>query len=753
MTDQENSYESFLKSKELVALPQGKDIDPAAINPLLADFQRAITSWACWKGRAAVFADTGLGKTWIQLAWAQAMDEITLIVAPLAVAYQTVKEGEKLGIPVRYIRHSDQVLRAECRIYITNYEMLDHFLPEKFGAVVLDESSILKNLTGKTKQKLVEMFAQTPYRLCCTATPAPNDITELANHSEFLGVMPRQEMLATFFTYNASGTSKADAWRVKGHAVKAFYRWMASWAMPCKKPSDLGYEDDGYILPALHNELIVTDNDWSPPGMLPGFGEYVSVSAVDAKRLRHDTITDRLSAALELVNASDEQFVIWAGLNDESDALAAAIPGSINVEGKMKAEEKAAALMSFINGDYRVLISKVSIAGFGLNMQNCHNMIFFGLDYSWEQYYQAIRRIWRFGQKSEVNVWVVTSKQGRQIYDVILKKEKEAESMTHELITASTEYAIEELHHLYHQDWKYGEGEQSGDGWTMWLGDSVMRMKDIDDNSIDLSVYSPPFSDIFVYSASPQDVGNNSNTEQFLEHYGYIIRENLRITKPGRLCAVHIADARAFKSIDGYMGRKDLSGDIIEAYVNAGWIYRQRITIDKNPQAQAIRLKDHGLMFKTLDSDATDLAGGHADYLLIFRKPGDNQVPVLPVVNGDMTRDDWILWAHPVWYDVRETNTLNERVARTDADEKHMCPLQLDVIERVVKLWSNPGETVFSPFAGIGSELYEAIRWGRRGFGIELKPEYFNVACRNLSNAESLRGQTLFEWADEQTMG
>lgn len=747
------TYEEFLQSKELIALPDGKSIDAENISTTLFPFQRDIVRWACYKGRAAVLLDTGLGKTLVSLEWARLMDEVTLIVAPLAVAKQTVKEAEKFGYYVRYIRHSDEVLRADCRIYITNYEMLDHFIVSKFGAVVLDESGILKNLTGKTKQKLVNMFANTPYRLCCSATPAPNDITEIANHAEFLGIMSPFEMKSIFFTYNSNakerGNGKGSEWRLKKHAVKHFYRWLASWAIACKKPSDIGYEDDGYILPQLHNHLVVTDNDWSPPGMLPGFAEFMTVNAIDAKHIRRDTIEDRVKEAAALVNNSDEQFVIWTALNDEANAMCQAIPDAVNVYGSMSPEEKADLLLKFVQGEFRVLVSKTKIAGFGLNMQNCHNMIFLGMDYSWESYYQAIRRVWRFGQASEVHVWVIVSKQAKQIYESVLRKEEEAEKMTTQLITASAQYSMEELHQKYHSEWKYQTGEQSGDGWQMLLGDSATRMQEIDDDSIDLSIYSPPFSSLFVYSATPHDLGNCASNEEFFEHYGFIIRENLRITKPGRLCCVHIQDTRAFKNLDGYIGRKDLSGDVIDAYQQAGWVFWQRITIDKNPQIQAIRLKAQDLLFATLKRDATKLAGGMADYLLIFKKPGENEVPVLPIDNGEMTEEDWIRLAHPVWTDIKETAVLNVATARADEDEKHLCPLQLPVIENCLKLWSNPGELIFSPFAGIGSEGYEAIQRGRRFIGIELKPEYFEVASRNLTNAEHLTGKTLFEWAAE----
>lgn len=772
-----SDYHEFLQKKSLIALPDGIEIKPEDISPLLYDYQRDIVKWACYKGRAAIFAGTGLGKTIMQTEWARLMGKRTLLVAPLEVGRQTAEWAkEYFNFEWRYIQSSDSV-QGDHLFYVTNYERLKDFNAAKFGAVILDESSILKNPQGVTKKKLVSMWAKTPYRLACTATPAPNDLLELGSHAEFLGVMDESEMKSIFFSYD-SGAEGRNGYRLKKHASKAdspsnFYRWLASWGIAILNPSDLGYSNEGFILPPLNVDLVTVDANYTPEGMLSGF--FIGkISATDAKKIRKQTIEERANKIAEMVNASQEQWIIWTGLNDESHALLNLIPDAIDVHGGLEPEEKADKLNDFAKGRIRVLISKVKIAGFGMNFQNCHNMIFMGIDYSWEGYYQAIRRIWRHKQQYPVNVYVVTSSQEASIFQSILDKEKEAMNMTQELINSSRIYSMDELKNRYVQEWKYATDEKSGNGWRMLLGDSVERMHEIPDNSIDMSVYSPPFADIFVYSATPRDIGNNSNMTDFLKHYEYIVKENYRVTKPGRMCLVHIADARALKSVDGYVGKKDLSGDLIELYIKQGWIWKQRITIDKNPQAQAIRLKDHGLLFKTLRKDSTDLHGGHADYILVFRKPGVNETPVTPFQNGDVSADDWIRDAHPVWSDsdlkalqslsreqlidliagvntawndIRETNTLNERVAKANDDQKHLCPLQLDLIARCVRLWTNPGEVVFSPFAGIGSEGYEAIKHGRKFVGIELKPEYWEWACRNLQEAESLTGNDLFAYS------
>lgn len=745
-----NDYVDFLASKQVRFSGNGINPDNLDFHDALFPFQRDLVKYACIKGRCAIFADTGLGKTIMGAEYARLMGGTALIVAPLAVAYQYIEEVRAvLDYEIKFVTQTDELKPG---INITNYEKLDHFDVSGIDVVVLDESSILKNMSGATKQKLVEMFSITPYRLCTSATPAPNDITEIANHAEFLGIMSRQEMLSIFFTYNNSeGTSKASSWRLKKHAVNDFYYWLSSWGMAVKKPSDLGYDDDDYVLPPMTVEVQVIDTDYTPKGMLPGmFGG--AISAIDAKKIRRQTVADRGKIlADEINNDPDSSYLVWVALNAEAEDLIERIPDAVNVEGKMSERDKAETLLRFARGEIRVLITKTSIAGMGLNFQcHCHKVRWNGIDYSFEQFYQGNRRVWRFGQSHPVDVKVITSRQESMIYDIVQQKSAEAERMVSELVSHAANYAIRELNGMTNKGFEYKRDKTIADSFTMHLGDSVEIMPDIPDNSVDLSVYSPPFSDLFVYSATPRDLGNSKTMEEFFEHYKFIIRENLRITRPGRIACVHVQDTRSLKGVDGFAGRKDFSGMVIEAYQREGWIFFQRITIDKNPQAQAIRLKDHGLLFKTLKKDSTGLSGGHADYLLIFKKPGDNETPVTPFQNGEVSNDDWILWAHPVWYDIRESDTLNVAVARSEKDEKHMCPLQLPLIERCVRLWSNPGEVVFSPFAGIGSEGYEAIKRRRKFLGIELKPEYYKVAIQNLRNATMERGQSLFEWADQK---
>lgn len=297
------------------------------------------------------------------------------------------------------------------------------------------------------------------------------------------------------------------------------------------------------------------------------------------------------------------------------------------------------------------------------------------------------------------------------------------------------------------QNFEYSTDETTGDGWRLLLGDSCERIQEIPDNSIDLSIESPPFISLYTYTPTERDMGNSATSEQFFKQYGIIISEKLRITKPGRNTCVHVQQVGATKGTDGYIGIKDFRGDVIRAYIEAGWIFHGEVTIDKNPQIQAIRKKVKGLMFVQLEKDSVANRPGFADYILIFQKPGDNEIPVKP----ECTREEWIQWAHPVWYDINETDVLNTDMAKGQDDERHICPLQLGLIERCIRLWSNRGEMVFDPFNGIASTGYEAVKNGRRYTGIELKPEYYKTSIHNLNNAERLSGSDdLFSWAAKQ---
>lgn len=719
------TYRAFLATKRPRAEASGRIVSPRDVNRVLFPFQRDLVRWSVAKGRCAIFADAGLGKTFMQLEWARLTGERTLILAPLSVARQTVKEAGKLGLDVTYARSQSE---ASDGITITNYEMMHHFDAQAFGAVVLDESSILKATEGVYRNRLIETFSDTPYRLCCTATPAPNDIQEITNHSTFLGIMPRRDVLATFFLH-AADDARASGWRLKNHARPAFWRWLAAWGMSLKRPSDLGYADEGYLLPELRIEPVIVDADVRLAGRL--FADKLR-GVTDRAEVRKQTKDARVAAAVDLIHSHpNEPWIVWCGLNDEGRDVAKALGDrAILVEGADSPEQKAASLEAFIDSTEKVLVTKPTIAGFGMNFQHCARMAFVGLSDSYEQYYQAIRRCWRFGQTKPVTAYIVLSEIERPIFDNVLRKEREAEEMARELVQHVADFEKAELTGTTAATFDYRPDETEGDGWKMMLGDSAERMAEIESSSVGLAVYSPPFQALYVYSPTERDLGNCASSEQFFEHMDFISRELVRVMKPGRIVAVHCAQITAQKVLDGVIGLKDFRGQLIDHYMSHGFTYHGEIVIDKDPQAQAIRTHAKGLLFVQKRKDSSWLRPALADYILVFRAPGEND----EAVKTDISDEQWIEWARPIWYGIRETDTLQAPPKAND--ERHVAPLQLGTIERIVRLWSNVGDLVLSPFAGIGSEGYVALKHGRRFVGIELKPEYYREACKNLGEAK-----------------
>lgn len=418
------TYADFLGRKALNVPRHGHAVDVDQLHPSLHPWQARIVKWAVAAGRAAIWADTGLGKTRMQLEWARLSAETTLIVAPLAVCAQTVREAAAIGIEVAYVRGADQITGPG--VWITNYEMVSHFDPDALGAVVLDESSVLKDVTTKTRDLLIALFRTVPRRLCCSATPAPNDVAELANHAEFLGVASRREMLSTYFVHDQAG------WRPKGHARAPMFAWMSTWAIALRRPSDIGYPDDGYALPPLEIRSHLIDVEIEVEGQLFA----TDLGGVSGRaRIRRETLDDRCARAAELVAAEPgEPWLIWCGLNDEAERLASLIPYSVNVHGSLTPEQKAGHLLAFADGSVRRLITKPGIAAFGLNWQHCARMIFVGLSDSYEQYYQAIRRCYRYGQVRPVQVHIVLSHLESQIATNVTRKEREASRFTAELV-------------------------------------------------------------------------------------------------------------------------------------------------------------------------------------------------------------------------------------------------------------------------------------------------------------------------------
>lgn len=961
------------------------------------------------------------------------------------------------------------------------------------AGILVHNSSILKSVNGKIRGALLESYQQVPYRLACTATPAPNDITEIANHAEFLGIKRRTEMLATWFVHDDEG------WRLKRHATGDFYRWLASWSVYLRKPSDLGFPDDGYDLPPLNVRQVSVECDVPPEGFL--FATSVSEGVVGHSRARRASLAARVEATAKLIESEPgESWIVWCGLNDESDALEKRLAKLghliVRVEGPTSEAEKIDRIDRFTSGEARILLSKPRVCGFGLNLQIAARQIFCGIGYSWEQYYQCLRRSWRFGQTREVTAYVVTSEMEDSVVSNVLRKEQDAKQMGDQIIANVKDLECEAVHGKAKTELPPGIlGEKSGDTWRLIHGDCVEAMeKEIEPDSIDLSVFSPPFATLFTYSDNARDMGNSANHEEFFGQFRFFVRSLLKVTKPGRLACVHVAQIATTLGHDGQIGINDFRGKTIQTFIDGGWVFHRECCIQKDPQAlrngtpvmtpvgwkdiellqvgdqvtgksgepttvlgvwpqgerplyrvtfrdgsfvdcdgrhkwdvsnnghskksiwqtittedilakglttpsgllrwripnssatifsslpmalpidpytmgvllgdgcisqdrcldvttdreiadslplpcghsvkqrpgseraggnvatfgivcedwhrndvldalrayslqgkrawekfipedylyasvaerkallaglldtdgtvkkngsvcysttspglaegiqflarsvggnatlrtekggkyeykgesrqgreiyclnlslnigcpfrlmrkaekwtfsnrdsrrviasiepienshctcitvdasdglfvikdflvthnsQAIRTHSKALLFVQKNKDRSWIGPALADYILVFRKPGENAVLI---DSPDVSNNDWIEWARPIWLGIKETNTLNTAEGKGENDERHICPLQLGTIERCVKLWSNPGELVLSPFAGIGSEGYQSILSGRRFVGVELKPEYYKTALKNLKRAENqgLAG-TLFD--------
>lgn len=447
-------YADFLERKEFVA--QSSGFDCGKIDYGLFDYQEPIVKWALRRGKAAIFADTGLGKTIMQLSWADQVANHTgspvLVLAPLAVSDQTVIEGQKYGIQLEKANPGADFFGPN--IYITNYEQLHKFNADQFMGVVLDESSILKGMDGRRRKEITEFARNIPYRLSCTATPSPNDFMEIGTQSEFLGVMSQVEMLAMFFIHDGADTAK---WRLKGHGQSKFFEWMATWSVFIRSPSDLGFDASKHDLPPLvyHGHVVDT---------IPVDSLFVEPAQglQERNKARKDSVDDRVKVAADIANSMTGQVLIWCHLNEESEKLSAAIKDAVEVKGSDKPEHKKKSLLGFASGDVRVLVSKPKIAGFGMNWQNCNQMIFVGLSDSWESYYQAIRRCWRFGQDKDVHVHVVSADTEGAVIDNIRRKDENNKILGESMLNHMKSFMDKEIFSASTEKTEYNANQKMG---------------------------------------------------------------------------------------------------------------------------------------------------------------------------------------------------------------------------------------------------------------------------------------------------
>jgi len=911
------NYGEFLQTKVIGVNEVGFAASESDINSILFPFQRDVTIWALRLGRAAIFADCGLGKTFMQLEWSRSVSEQTgkpvLLVAPLGVTGQTIQETEKLGEHLHYCRlqtDSDGVTND-----ITNYEMLHKFNPKNYSGIVIDESSILKNYTGKTKRLILEMAKQIQYRLACTATPAPNDHLELGNHAEFLGIMRSREMIQRWFV---NDSMHAGGYRLRKHGEADFWRWVSSWAVSIQKPSDIGdeYSDEGYILPDLNfiGHVVSVDHKraWNEVGK-NGQASLLLVnntSATGMHKEKRATLESRMQLAVDTVYKIQEMkpheyIIVWCEYNYEADLLTKLLPDAIEIRGNETLEVKRQKLLDFSNGKYHVLITKPKIAAHGLNWQHAGSQVWVSINHKFEQFYQGYKRSHRFGRVGAVDCHIVYAESEGGILANLKRKHHEHELMQHEMVRAMRENGMSvrvDRRLSLVSDW--GEYE-CGDNWKLYHGDSAQTWKSESDESLDFIVQSPPFKSLYIYSSNIEDLGNCATDDQFYYQYQFILREELRLLKPGSYKAEHCKDLPLYQNRDGAMGLQDFPGELIKAHIEAGFEFVDWVTIWKDPVVEMQRTKNAGLLWSSAFCERAERARqGMADYTLIFRKPNgkltdqpakhvplpesvinrcvdlwtnggeniqspyhkikpDKQIDLIVVddsrkvmtqidnivcwlrpgrnlvvnidnpldmmdlinqvipyglvfhsrvtlINGnwllvfrkwvdEMTEDKnpdiihvkhdlvasehgfvgnagpkfwdsdrdysiqvWQRYASPVWFDldglpdshkniwfdISQTNVLNHRIAREDGDEKHICPLQIDLIALCINKYTVKGQMVGSSFAGVGSELVTAIKMGRSAVGSELKKSYYELACGHLRQAVvDAKRPTLFDYA------
>lgn len=767
------TYQDFLETKRIKYKESGFEIDESELNPNLYDFQKHIVKRCLKFGRYAIFADTGLGKTIMQGAWADEVVKKTnkpvLILAPLAVSLQAIKELKKFEIEVEKLDTNQDIY--ESKIYITNYEQLGNVDLERmdiFG-VVLDESSILKNYTGKYKNLIISKFKRIQYKLACTATPSPNDINEIGNHSEFLNILDAPDMRSRWFVRNEG----MNNYRLKSHGKKEFYEWISSWSFIITSPADIGFHEEAKLfkLPNLKYEQIEIkgekkDNDYLiDPGV---------VNATNFNAELRRTIKERLSEAKRIVDENpDESFIIWVAQNREEDELKKLLHGYDFrvVTGSDKPETKEKNLLDFADGKFKILVTKSKIAGMGMNFQNCHRQIFISLDFSFEKLYQSIRRSYRFGQKKDVTIYLMKVETMGNVVDSIQKKQEQFEELRNSVkeVATAKEYKLV---------MDYEKQEKKTDNYHLINGDSVIEIDGFEDNSFDFSIFSPPFSNLFTYSDSYRDMGNSANHEEFFEQTDFLLKKLYAKMRPCRIVAVHTKDLAVYKGSSGYTGLYDFTGDYHRAMEKAGFKYHSKVSIWTDPVLERARTNTQRLLYKQVRGDSTLSGVGLSEYLTIFKKWDDekNEKPVNNKTYETFPLPVWQEWASGIWgknfsqedleetvkfyfeqngligldgvmpewltgswFDIKRTDVLKD--TKDIGDEKHICPLQLTVIERAIQMWSNPGEIVFTPFCGIGSEPAIARKLKRKAVGIELKKDYWLQSITNIEREESKERQ------------
>ena len=827
-----SDYLDFLTSKFKFSKSWGFEVEQSAINPMLFGHQKDIVQWAVKKGRAAIFAAFGLGKTFMELEVSRLLlakhgSGRALIVAPLGVRQEFMRDAAKLGIEIRFVRRSAEV--EGDGFYITNYESVrDAKLDVNlFTVVCLDEASVLRSYGSKTYQEFLTLFADVSFRFVATATPSPNRHKELIHYAGFLGVMDTGQALTRFFQRDST---QANNLTLYPHKEAEFYLWLHSWAIFIQRPSDLGYSDAGYDLPALqitYHEVRARDR--AAKADRDGQLQMVNDAALglkDAAAEKRESIDERVAKMMEIVEADpDSHYILWHDLEAERHAIKTALPEAVSVYGSQDLDEREADIVSFSDGGFKYLSTKAEIAGSGCNFQrHCHKAVFVGITYKFNDLIQAVHRIHRFLQNEPCEIHIIYSETEREVLKTLQEKWREHETLTARMsdLIAANGLSTTGLETKLARTIGLSRVEESGEGWVFANNDCVDECDLIESSSIDLIHTSIPFGNHYEYSASYNDFGHNDDNARFFEQMDHLTPKLLRILKPGRVAAIHVKDRIRFGNVTGYgMPSVDpFHSDCIVHYRKHGFIYFGMVTVITDVVRE--NNQTYRLGWSEQCKDGTKMGVGSPEYILLFRKlPTDTSKGFaderVAKSKADYTRGRWQIDAaafwrssgnrfltademsgygpdklgkvftdaslksiysyaehvklaealnargalpstfatmapgshHPdVWHDVNRMLTLNGDQSRRGL-EQHICPLQFDIVDRIITRYTNAGELVFDPFGGLSTVPYCAIKLGRRGRAVELNSSYFRDGLRNMQLAEQeMSVKDLFAFED-----
>lgn len=824
-------YQHFLESKIARASDNGFNIQPGDINPILKPHQRDIVRWAVQGGQRAVFAAFGLGKSVIQLETIRLTIAHAggrgLIVCPLGVRQEFVHDAGMLGLDIRFIRRTSE-LDTDDGLWLTNYESIrdGRLDPSKFTAVSLDEASVLRSFGSKTYQTFLAKFGDVPYRFVATATPSPNRYKELIHYAGFLGIMDTGQALTRFFQRDST---KANHLTLYPHKQHEFWLWLNTWAVFIQRPSDLGYDDTGYDLPPLDvrwHEVAVDDEARVGRDGQAALFRGGEASLIDVARNHRDSMPARIAEAARIVAESpDDHFILWHDLEAERHAISKTIPEAVAVWGSEDLDVREQKIIDFSEGRYRILATKPVIAGSGCNFQrHCHRAVFVGVGFKFNDFIQAIHRIYRFLQTDQVRIDIIYASSETAVVDTLRAKWDRHKELTSKMEKIIGEYGLsrDAISAALQRSLGVNRVEASGDGWKAVNNDTVLETRSMADNSVDEIVTSIPFSNHYEYTPSYNDFGHTDNNAHFWAQMDYLTPQLLRILKPGRIYACHVKDRILFGSVTG-AGAPTVSPFHAEALFHGmkhGFDFMGMITVVTDVVRE--NNQTYRLGYTENSKDGTKMGVGSPEYILIFRKPQTDRTKGYADTPVTHPKDDYSLarwqvdahafwrssgrrhftpeelaalppdqmghlfteqtlcevydyeahvqigdelhgrgslpstfmalapgsWMPSVWHDVNRMLTLNTSQSQK-AQAKHVCPLQFDIVDRLIGRYSNPGDLVFDPFGGLMTVPFRALKAGRRGMGVELNPAYWADGVKYLQAAEREKDlPTLFDLED-----